>query len=317
MLNWCAAAVVALSRRNSDMSRPAATAIPATPAAAPVKIALVTGASSGIGEATALKLQSLGYTVYGAARRVDRMDQLAERGVRVVSMDVTDDASMEAGVERIISESGRIDVLVNNAGYGSYGALEDVPLDEARAQFDVNVFGPVRLIQLVLPHMRAQRSGTIINISSMGGKIYTPFGGWYHGTKFALEALSDCLRLETRPFGISVVVVEPGSIQTEWGGIAADNLRKVSGQTAYARYAEAMATTLSGESGSSSSPSSSSRLSAPSVVADVIAKAVTARRPATRYVAGYGARPLIFLRRVLPDRAFDAVIRRAVRVPSR
>jgi NAD(P)-dependent dehydrogenase (short-subunit alcohol dehydrogenase family) len=216
---------------------------------------------------------------------------------------------MEAGVERIISESGRIDVLVNNAGYGSYGAVEDVPLDEARAQFDVNVFGAVRLIQLVLPHMRAQRSGTIINISSMGGKIYTPFGGWYHGTKFALEALSDCLRLEAQPFGISVVVVEPGGIQTEWGGIAADNLRKVSGQTAYARQAQAMANALNDES--------SSRLSAPSVIADVIAKAVTARRPATRYAAGFGARPMIFLRWILPDRAFDALIRRVVRVPAR
>lgn len=274
-----------------------------------VKVALVTGASSGIGEATALKLQSLGYTVYGVARRVDRMTQLAERGVRVFSMDVTDDASLEAGVERVISESGRIDVLVNNAGYGSYGALEDVPLDEARAQFDVNVFGAARLIQLVLPHMRAQRSGTIVNISSMGGKIYTPLGGWYHGTKFALEALSDCLRLETKPFGISVVVVEPGGIQTEWGGIAADNLRKVSGQSAYTRQAQAMAKAMDDES--------SSRLSPPSVIADVIAKAVTARRPATRYVAGYGARPLIFLRRVLPDRAFDVVIRRVVRVPAR
>jgi NAD(P)-dependent dehydrogenase (short-subunit alcohol dehydrogenase family) len=273
------------------------------------KIALVTGASSGIGEATALKLHSLGYTVYGAARRVDRMAQLAEQGIRVFSMDVTDDASLEAGVERIISESGRIDVLVNNAGYGSYGALEDVPMSEARGQFDVNVFGAVRLIQLVLPHMRAQRSGTIINISSMGGKIYTPLGGWYHGTKFALEALSDCLRLETRPFGISVVIVEPGGIQTEWGGIAADNLRKVSGQTAYARQAEAMSKALNDES--------SSRLSPPSVIADAIAKAVTARRPATRYVAGFGARPLIFLRRILPDRGFDALIGRIVRVPAR
>jgi NAD(P)-dependent dehydrogenase (short-subunit alcohol dehydrogenase family) len=240
---------------------------------------------------------------------VDRMAQLAERGVRVFSMDVTDDASLEAGVERIISESGRVDVLVNNAGYGSYGALEDVPLAEARAQFDVNVFGAFRLIQLVLPHMRAQRSGTIVNISSMGGKMYTPFGGWYHGTKFALEALSDCLRLETQPFGISVVVIEPGGIRTEWGGIAADNLRKVSGQTAYARNVEAMAKALNGES--------NPRLSAPSVIADVIAKAVTARRPATRYAAGYGARPLIFLRRVLPDRAFDALIRKVVSVPAR
>lgn len=112
-------------------------------------------------------------------------------------MDVTDDASMAAGMETIISEAGRIDVVVNNAGYGSYGALEDVEIDEGRRQFEVNVFGAVRLTQLALPHMRMQKSGTIINISSMGGKIYTPLGGWYHGTKFALEALSDCLRLET------------------------------------------------------------------------------------------------------------------------
>ena len=137
-------------------------------------------------------------------------------------MDVTDDDSMRAGVEQIVAETGRIDVLVNNAGYGSYGAIEDVPLDEARRQFDVNVFGAMRLTQLVLPHMRAQRSGTVVNISSMGGKIHTPLGGWYHGTKFAVEALSDCLRLEVKPFGIDVVVIEPGGIRTEWGEIAAE-----------------------------------------------------------------------------------------------
>jgi NAD(P)-dependent dehydrogenase (short-subunit alcohol dehydrogenase family) len=181
------------------------------------KVALVTGASSGIGEATALRLKALGYTVYAAARRVDRMRPLADAGVQVLAMDVTDDASMQAGIEEMVRRSGRIDVLVNNAGYGSYGAVEDVPLAEGRAQFDVNVFGAVRLIQLAVPHMRSQRSGTIINITSMGGKIHTPLGAWYHGTKFALEAISDCLRLELRPFGIDVVIIEPGGIKTEWG----------------------------------------------------------------------------------------------------
>ena len=154
-------------------------------------IALVTGASSGIGEATARRLADDGFVVYGAARRIDRLEPLAAYGIVPLAMDVTDEASMTAGIDRILSERGRIDVLVNNAGYGSYGALEDVPLEEARRQFEVNVFGAARLMQLVLPHLRAQRSGTIINVTSMGGKIYTPLGGWYHATKFALEALSD------------------------------------------------------------------------------------------------------------------------------
>ncbi|MFG1627516.1 oxidoreductase [Kribbella sp. NPDC049227] len=267
------------------------------------RIALVTGASSGIGEATARKLDALGYVVYGAARRVDRMEKLAADGIRTIAMDVTDDDSLRAGVDRILSETGRIDVLVNNAGYGSYGAVEDVPLDEARYQFEVNVFGAVRLIQLVLPGMRAQRSGTIVNISSMGGRIYTPLGGWYHGTKFALEALSDCLRLETKSFGIDVVVIEPGAIQTEWGDIAASNLRKVSADGPYAKRADAMAASMSSEA-------SARRNSPPTVIADAIAKAVTARRPRTRYTAGFGAKPLITLRRVLPDRVFDALISR-------
>lgn len=267
------------------------------------RIALVTGASSGIGEATARKLHALGYVVYGAARRVDRMEKLAAVGIRTIAMDVTDEDSMRAGVDRVLAEAGRIDVLVNNAGYGSYGAVEDVPLDEARYQFEVNVFGAVRLIQLVLPAMRERRSGTIVNISSMGGRIYTPLGGWYHGTKFALEALSDCLRLEAKPFGIDVVVIEPGGIQTEWGDIAADNLRKVSADGPYAKRADAMAASIGSEA-------HARRNSPPTVIADAIAKAVTARRPRTRYTAGFGAKPLITLRRVLPDRAFDAVISR-------
>src|SRR5215813_6719349 len=147
-------------------------------------VAIVTGASSGIGEAIARRLQTIGYTVYAAARRVDRMAPLAEVGVRPVGVDVTDDASLVGLVEHVIAESGRVDVLVNNAGYGSYGAVEDVPLDEARRQFEVNVFGLARPSQLVLPHMRRQRSGRIVNISSMGGRIHEPLGGWYHATKF-------------------------------------------------------------------------------------------------------------------------------------
>lgn len=272
------------------------------------KTALVTGASSGIGQATALKLKDLGYTVYGAARRTDRLAQLAESGVRPVAIDVTDDPSMDAAIKRIISETGRIDVLVNNAGYGSYGALEDVPLDEGRHQFDVNVFGAMRLTQFVLPHMRAQKSGRIINITSMGGKLYTPLGGWYHGSKFALEALSDCLRLETKPFGIDVIVIEPGGIATEWGGIAADNAEKTSGSGPYAAQAKAVASSLRSEA-------NSQRNSPPSVIAKTIGKAVTARRPKTRYVAGFGAAPLLWTRRHTSDRTFDWVISRAVGLP--
>lgn len=268
------------------------------------KVALVTGASSGIGEATALALKKLGYTVYGAARRVDRMQSLTKADIRILAMDVTDDASMQAGVDRIVAETGRIDVLVNNAGYGSYGAVEDVPMEEARAQFEVNVFGAVRLTQLVLPHMRAQRSGKIVNITSMGGKIHTPLGAWYHGTKFALEAISDCLRMEVQPFGIDVVVIEPGGIKTEWAGIAAEKLLLTSGNGPYAAQAKAMGQSMVGEA-------SVKRLSPPQLIADTIAKAVTAKTPKTRYAVGFGAKPMIFMRGILSDRAFDGMMRMA------
>jgi NAD(P)-dependent dehydrogenase (short-subunit alcohol dehydrogenase family) len=237
------------------------------------------------------------------------MQHLTQAGICPLAMDVTDEESMQSGIKHILAEEGRIDVLVNGAGYGSYGAIEDVPLAEARHQFEVNVFGAARLTQLVLPHMRDQRAGTIINITSMGGKIYTPLGGWYHATKFALEALSDCLRMEAAPFGIDVVVIEPGGIRTEWPAIAASNLRQASGGGPYASQANAVAASLSSEA-------TARRSSPPTVIAGTIAKAVTARRPKTRYAAGYGARPLVFLHDILPDRAFDAFIRRATGVPS-
>lgn len=267
------------------------------------KIVLVTGASSGIGEATALRLVKDGYKVYAAARRVDRMRGLADAGVQVLPLDLTDDASIVQAVETIARREGRLDALINNAGYGSYGALEDVPLEEGRRQFEVNVFGLARLIQLCLPMMRAQRSGSIVNITSIGGKMHEPMGSWYHATKFAVEGLSDCLRMELAPFGIHVVVVEPGAIRTEWGGIAQEGLLRYSGHTAYAEQAQSHARMFGASE-------KSSMVSPPEVVAKTIARALRASRPRTRYATGGGARTILFLRRWLSDRAFDGFMRR-------
>jgi NAD(P)-dependent dehydrogenase (short-subunit alcohol dehydrogenase family) len=270
------------------------------------KTVLVTGASSGIGEETVKSLLSLGYTVYAGARRVDRMQKLAGAGARLLPLDVTDDASLTAAVQTILTESGQIDVLINNAGYGSYGALEDVPLDEGRRQFDVNIFGLARLTQLVLPSMRAKRSGRIINVSSIGGKIGEPFGCWYHATKFAVEGLSDSLRMELHTFGIDVVVIQPGAIRTEWSGIAREGLAKYSGTGAYRDGADMhMKLMASADQGSLPSP--------PNVVAKTIVRAVQARKPKTRYATGGGAHMVLFLRRILSDRGFDAVMRMAER----
>ncbi len=267
------------------------------------RVALVTGASSGIGEATALTLLGRGFTVYGAARRVDRMSEIAAQGVRPLAMDVTDDASMRAGIATILGEAGRLDVLVNNAGYGSFGALEDVPLDEARRQFDVNIFGLARLTQLALPQLRAQKSGTIVNISSIGGKFYEPLGAWYHATKFAVEGLSDSLRVELKPHGIDVVIIEPGAIRTEWSAIARENVMKTSGDSAYRRQAEALVRVFTrADAEGVGAP--------PQVIADAVAKAVTARRPKARYAAPASARAILFLRWLLSDRAMDALILR-------
>ena len=271
---------------------------------APSRTALVTGASSGIGEATATLLAAKGFTVYAAARRIDRMRHLEQSGVIPISLDVTDDESTQRAVETIIDAKGSIDVLVNNAGYGSYGAIEDVSMDEARRQFDVNMFGLARITQLVLPVMRARGTGRIINISSMGGKVYTPFGGWYHATKHALEGWSDCLRLEVEPLGIAVSIVEPGGIKTEWGSIAADNLELTSATGSYANAAletaESMRNLYRGK-----------RLSSPDVVAKAVLAAATAKRPRTRYAIGYMAKPSILMRRLLSDRAFDWIVQRA------
>lgn len=266
-------------------------------------VALVTGGSSGIGESTARALLAQGFTVHAVARRVDKMAPLAAEGVHTHRMDVTDDASMVAGIDRILEEEGRLDVLVNNAGYGSYGAVEDVPIDEARRQFEVNVFGLARLVQLVTPHMRAQRSGRIINTSSIGGKFYEPFGAWYHATKFAVEGFSDSLRMELRPFGIKVVLIEPGPIKTEWNEIARDSLLERSGDGAYGAYARKAFDVMQRFD-------EPARASTPEEVADKIVKAATVARPAARYPVGRGARTITTSRDLLPDRLFDEVVSR-------
>lgn len=263
------------------------------------KVVLVTGASAGIGKETAKLLAQSGFIVYGAARRLDKMKELVGDGVRLLQMDVTEETSMQSGIQQIIQEEHRIDVLVNNAGYGSYGAVEDVPLSEAKYQFEVNIFGVARLVQLVLPHMRAQRSGKIINVSSIGGSFGEPHGAWYHATKFALEGWSDSLRMELKQFGIDVVVIKPGAIKTEWTEIARQNLLKTSGEGAYKDLAQKHANLFARAEDMGSDPI---------VIAKTIKEAVIAEKPKTRYVAGMGAKPILFLRKLLPDRAFDSVL---------
>jgi NAD(P)-dependent dehydrogenase (short-subunit alcohol dehydrogenase family) len=260
------------------------------------KVAVVTGASAGIGEATVKRLIEQGYTTYAASRRLERMANLEKLGAILLPLDLTDDSSIVQAATRIRTQQGRIDVLVNNAGYGSYGAVEDVPLDEARRQFEVNVFGLARLVQLVTPLMRQRGAGKILNVSSIGGKGWEPLGAWYHATKFAVEGFSDCLRMELKPFGIDVIVIEPGAIRTEWGQIALDTLQQASSHTVYGPQAEEKRALFLAAAGSASDPD---------VVAREIVKAIRAKRPKTRYVVGAHAKPLVFMSTFMPDRLND------------
>jgi len=273
-------------------------------------IVLVTGASSGIGYSAAIDLARRGHKVYGAARRVDRMEPLREHGIVPISLDVTSEASMQACVADILSAEGRIDVLVNNAGYGYFGAIENVPLEEARRQLEVNVFGLARLTQLVLPSMREHGFGRIVNVSSVAGRVVLPFGGWYHVSKYSVEALSDALRLEVKPFGIDVVLIEPGGIGTDWGLIAADHLEVSSADTPYApaagNEARFMRIAYSGR-----------WLSRPGVVSRAICRAVNARHPRHRYHPGFGSYTLLALHALLPSRWWDALMRAILRLPIR
>lgn len=266
------------------------------------KTVLITGASAGIGKETAKRLVLNGYTVYTAARRVEKMDDLKALGCVPLKMDITSEEDIASVVQRIRKEQGGVDILVNNAGFGTQGSIEETSLEDARYQFDVNLFGLARLTQLVLPTMRENGFGKIINISSVGGKIYFPLGGWYHATKHALEGWSDCLRTEVQQFGIDVVIVEPGAIGTEFNDVFVGPMLERSGDGPYrdmahglANYAREMEERPNG-----SSP--------PSVIADTIVKALGARRPKTRYVAGKLAKPILFARRWISDRMFDRLI---------
>lgn len=266
------------------------------------KVILVTGASSGIGYDAAQALALRGHKVYAAARRVEKMEPLKSNGIEVLPLDVTDEESMQQCVQNILAREGRIDVLVNNAGYGYFGAVENVSMEEARRQLEVNVFGLARLSQLVLPSMRAQHSGRIINLSSVAGRTVIYFGGWYHVSKYSVEALSDAMRMELKPFGIDVVKIEPGAIKTDWGLIAADHLKASSAGTPYeqegTRWADAMRWGYS-----------SRYLSSPGVITRAILRAVESRRPRTRYCTGRFARLMLFFHAVLPARWWDAMMR--------
>lgn len=265
------------------------------------KNVLVTGASAGIGKATAERFLEEGWKVYAVARRVEKMEDLAARGATTMQMDVTKEADMKRVVAAIEAEHGAVDVLVNNAGYSESGAIEDVPVEDARYQMEVNVFGLVRMTQFVLPKMRQQRGGRIINISSMVGKITFPTSGWYSATKHALEALSDALRFEVAPFGIDVVLIEPGAIRTEFQQVAARTVEENSRDGLYANLARTYTRLLETRSGDNTP--------GPEVVADVIYRAASAKRPKTRYLVPFNANLFVLLRRLAPDRIWDMLLR--------
>jgi NAD(P)-dependent dehydrogenase (short-subunit alcohol dehydrogenase family) len=271
------------------------------------KVILITGASSGIGFDSAQELARQGHKVYAAARRTELMEPLKHNGVVTMRMDVTNSQSMADGVKAVLDAEGRIDVLVNNAGYGYFGAVENDTMEEARRQVEVNVFGLAELCKLVLPVMRKQGSGRIINTSSIAGKTVLPFGAWYHVSKYSVEALSDALRMEMKPFGVDVVLIEPGGIKTDWGIIAAKHLAESSKGTAYEEDALREAKLIhKGYSGN--------YLSAPKVVTRAISRAVNSQRPRARYRIGSGAFIMVFLHTVLPTRWWDGMMRRFVRI---
>jgi NAD(P)-dependent dehydrogenase (short-subunit alcohol dehydrogenase family) len=278
------------------------------------KAVLITGCSTGIGRATAERLAERGHTVYATARRPESIADLEAKGCKTLALDVTDEASMAAAVAAVEQAEGALGALVNNAGYSQSGAIEDVPMEQVRRQFETNVFGLIRMCQLVLPGMRRQGSGRIVNLSSIGGKVVFPGGGIYHATKHAVEAISDALRFEVRGFGIGVSIVEPGLIKTEFGHAAVNSMDEVTGDDgAYADFNREVA-----EKTASAYEGSMSRLTAPpDAVARVIQRAIESRRPKPRYMVTAGARVMLVTRRVLPDRGWDAMMRSQFPQPRR
>lgn len=276
--------------------------------------ALVTGCSSGIGKASALALLAAGYEVYASARRVEDLGELAERGCRVLPLDVTDEGSCSAAVKEAESFDGALAVLVNNAGYGLYGPVEQQPIEQVRRQFETNVFGVVRLCQLALPAMRARRGGRIVNLSSIAGRLAMPGGGFYHGSKFALEALSDAMRMEVVPFGIKVVLVEPGPVRTAWGERAASSVAMAEPgegeeDDPYQGLKQSLLTWLMS---GSDHRAKSVLASSPEQVARVVVRGATAAHPRSRYVVGTAARAIVVVRPFLGDRLWDVAMSRAL-----
>ena len=269
------------------------------------KVVLITGASAGMGREAAILLAKGGHRVYAGARRMDRMADLADHGVTPVELDVTNSDDNERVVTQIVDATGRIDVLINNAGFGLYGPVEEIPLDDARYQFEVNLFGVAHLTQLVMPHMRAQGSGRIVNISSVGGKVFSPFGSWYHATKHALEGWSDCLRLEAAPFNIQVVLVQPGLIRTDFGDVAAEQLRKYGDGAYRSQVAPLLKMRDDGRV--------KDRGTKAEVLAEVFVEAATSAKPRRRYVKGMLGRPALFVRKWLGDGIYELTLRLAIR----
>lgn len=263
---------------------------------------LITGCSSGIGRATAVHLAGRGHRVYATARRPESIADLVAQGCETLALDVTDAESMRAALAEIGAAGHTVEALVNNAGYGLHGAFEETSIDDVRAQFETNVFGAVALTQMVLPQMRERRFGRVVNISSMGGRITLPGGAFYHGTKHALEAISDVARFELKPFGIDVVVVEPGLIKTEFGTAAVDTFDETEGP--YASFNKAVRNVLSS---AYEGPMAKAAVG-PGPVAKTIAKAIEARRPRTRYVVPAATLGILLARRVLPDRLWDVAV---------
>lgn len=273
------------------------------------KVILITGASSGIGFDAAQTLARQGHRVYAAARRVELMEPLKADGVKVLRMDVTNESSMQQGVEAVMQAEGRIDVLVNNAGYGFFGAIETVPLEEARRQLEVNVFGLARLTQLVLPYMRKQGSGRIVNTSSIAGKMVFYMGGWYNVTKYSVEAFSDALRMEMKPFGIDVVMIEPGAIKTDWGVIAARHLKESSAGTAYEAAGTQWANNMDWFY-------KTNMLSKPSAITKAISRAVNNRHPRARYCTGRFSLVGRIAHALMPARWWDAMMRQGGKIKA-
>ncbi|MGF1472457.1 MAG: oxidoreductase [Rubrobacteraceae bacterium] len=277
------------------------------------RAALISGCSSGIGRATAERLARNGWTVYATARNIEDIESLGSRGCRLLRLDVTDEASMRNVVEEVERAEGAVGVLINNAGYSQSGAVEAVPMEKVRRQFETNVFGLVRMSQLVLPGMRRQGFGKIVNISSMGGKLTFPGGGFYHATKHAVEAISDALRFEAGGFGVDVVLVEPGLIRTGYAETAAGSIGEVeTGPYAAFDAAVARAPRETYERGPLA------KLGAgPEAVAEIVEKAITAEKPRARYPVTPSAWLLMTLRRILPDRAWDGFLRSQFPQPGR